>query len=1280
MSKYTQASAPLVQTWHRATRTLLVLLAALSMVITLGMVSAPGAAADTHPVNPADPATPSTVSADALPTVQIDGVVWQQAIYGNTVYAVGSFTTARPAGAAPGTQTVTRNNILAYDLSTGALKTAFNANLNGQAKSIAISPDGSRIYVGGAFTTVNGQNRRYVAALNPSTGALITSWAPNVGSRVYALAATNDKVYMGGWFNNVGSAQRTKLAAVSASNAALLPWNPVLTDGGDVMAMELNSDGSKIVVGGNFKSVNGSTNPGWGMAMLSTDSVGSLLPFATNALVRNAGSRAAMLNFDTRGGMLYGVGYHFGGSDGNFEGTFASDWNTGETTWLEDCHGDTYGVYGGSKAVYTAGHAHYCGNIGAFPQTEPTWTFHHALAFGTQATGTITADPHGYFNFAGNPRPSLLAWYPEFTVGTFTGQSQAAWTVTGNDDYVVMGGEFPSVNGTSQQGLVRFATSAKAPNKRGPVSDGAALNPTVTSYAKGMASISWPVTWDMDNENLTYEVFRDGNLTTPIHTATRASSFWKLGTMTYRDLGLEPGSTHTYRVFATDPAGNIARSESVSATISSTGTISDYVSKIWQDGAQNYWRLGQASGSTSPNWAGSSVLNLASGTTSGRTGALPNDTDTATDFSGSSSGYAASGEALQGPDTFSAEAWVKTNSLRGGKIIGFGNAATGTSSSYDRHVYMSSTGRIYFGVYPGQVRTVNTSAGYNDNQWHHVVASMDSSGMKLYVDGQLQDQRTDTTTGQSYTGYWRVGGDSLSGWSGRGTSDYLNGTIDEVATYDKALSASQVAAHFALSSGEAANEAPTAKFTSTVEQLELSVDAAGSTDPDGAISEYRWDFGDGSEMVTDTQAKASHSYTTAGSYTVTLRVTDADGATDSSTGEVTVTANQAPTSAFTATTNELVLTVNAAGSADADGTITSYLWDFGDGTEPVERTTAQTTHSYAAGGDYTVSLTVTDDSGATDVATRTVNVAPAPQNAEPVAVFSVEAQDLKISVDAAESSDPDGNITGYSWNFGDGTSPVSGTSTTATHSYAKAGTYTVTLTVTDNEQATAQKAQDVAVQAPAGAGVLARDAFNRSLASGWGTADQGGDWLLNNYSTSRASVAGGAGELSVPAGRSVRADLPAVSTTDTVTTVKLQIDKDQNAGGFYGSVVGRAVPAVGDYQVKYYRSTNGGMQLFLQRVQGGENQLAAITLPSIGFTAGDELNIKLQVLGTTPTTLSAKAWKQGSTEPAAWQLTATDSTAAMQAPGGIAVTNYLSGSATNGPLTVSYLDLAVDSQ
>jgi hypothetical protein len=84
-------------------------------------LAAPAAQADTVPSDPTSAATPATVSADALPTVQINGVVWQQVVVGNTVYAAGDFTTAPPAGAAAGTNTATRSNILAYDVRTGAL-------------------------------------------------------------------------------------------------------------------------------------------------------------------------------------------------------------------------------------------------------------------------------------------------------------------------------------------------------------------------------------------------------------------------------------------------------------------------------------------------------------------------------------------------------------------------------------------------------------------------------------------------------------------------------------------------------------------------------------------------------------------------------------------------------------------------------------------------------------------------------------------------------------------------------------------------------------------------------------------------------------------------------------------------------------------------------------------------------------------------------------------------------------------------------------------------------
>src|SRR5689334_20560531 len=96
-------------------------IAALAVALAVPLAQASSAHADTAPV---PPVTVPTVSADALPTVQIDGVVWSQVVVGNRVYATGQFTQARPAGAAAGTSQTPRSNILAYDLVTGALITS----------------------------------------------------------------------------------------------------------------------------------------------------------------------------------------------------------------------------------------------------------------------------------------------------------------------------------------------------------------------------------------------------------------------------------------------------------------------------------------------------------------------------------------------------------------------------------------------------------------------------------------------------------------------------------------------------------------------------------------------------------------------------------------------------------------------------------------------------------------------------------------------------------------------------------------------------------------------------------------------------------------------------------------------------------------------------------------------------------------------------------------------------------------------------------------------------
>ena len=194
--------------------------------------------------------------------MQIDGVVWSQAVVGNTVYAGGRFNNARPAGAAPGTNLTPRGNLLAYDITTGNLVTSFAPNLNGQVLAVAASPDGSRIYVVGDFTTANGQARRRVAAYSTATGALITAFNPvGVSSQARAVVATNDTVYVGGGFQGAGRHSRRNLAAFRASDGALLNWNPDADY--TVWALAMSTDGSAIFAGGCSRTSAASPPTAW---------------------------------------------------------------------------------------------------------------------------------------------------------------------------------------------------------------------------------------------------------------------------------------------------------------------------------------------------------------------------------------------------------------------------------------------------------------------------------------------------------------------------------------------------------------------------------------------------------------------------------------------------------------------------------------------------------------------------------------------------------------------------------------------------------------------------------------------------------------------------------------------------------------------------------------------------------------------------------------------------------------------------------------------------------
>ncbi|WP_162933942.1 hypothetical protein [Actinomyces lilanjuaniae] len=164
---------------------------------------------------------PATVSADALPTVQVDGVVWDQVVVGGTVYAVGSFSSARPAGAAAGVGESARGNVLAYDIATGELL-EWAPVTNGAVNSVDVSADGSVIYLGGDFTSLNGETTWRVGAVDAVSGRRVPVGASANGSvKAVEVSADGSTLYVGGAFTQVNSSARQRVAAVDLATQRL---------------------------------------------------------------------------------------------------------------------------------------------------------------------------------------------------------------------------------------------------------------------------------------------------------------------------------------------------------------------------------------------------------------------------------------------------------------------------------------------------------------------------------------------------------------------------------------------------------------------------------------------------------------------------------------------------------------------------------------------------------------------------------------------------------------------------------------------------------------------------------------------------------------------------------------------------------------------------------------------------------------------------------------------------------------------------------------------------
>jgi PKD repeat protein len=331
----------------------------------------------------------------------------------------------------------------------------------------------------------------------------------------------------------------------------------------------------------------------------------------------------------------------------------------------------------------------------------------------------------------------------------------------------------------------------------------------------------------------------------------------------------------------------------------------------------------------------------------------------------------------------------------------------------------------------------------------------------------------------------------------------------------------------------------------------------------------------------------------------------------------------------------------------------------------VTTSTPQTTHTYTSTGQqFNVTLTVTDNLGAQSTpASGTVGPL---TDLAPTAAFTATPNGLTATFDGSGSSDPDGTVTSYAWDFGDGQTATTTTPQTS-HAYATASTYTATLVVTDNLGATSNTASQSFTVSSTTVTPIATDAFGRTVTGGWGTADSGGAWATSPSAST--SVGNGVGRMSGAAGATVQSWMSAISVQDVAVQADVSLESMPTGNGASAVMVTRRVSGSTQYQTVVHVSSTGVVTVQLgKKVNGTQTNFGSpVTLTGVTYTPGMVLEVLTDLSGSNQ---SAKVWVNGTTAPTAWTVTATDADPLLQVAGSIGMLEYVAGNSVASPLDV----------
>jgi hypothetical protein len=335
---------------------------------------------------------------------------------------------------------VTRNRVAALDAASGAVINSFVVDADDWVQALAVSSDGSRLYLGGAFMNVNGANRIHVAAVDATTGALDSAWNPAArGGEVQALAVSGNRVFIGGRFTSLANVAILKVGSVDATTGAVdVNWHPNPDDW--VAALAVAPGGSTVYVGGMFNSIGGRAQRKMAAVNATTGAVTSWAP--------TLGYPVLAILPAPNGQVVYA-----GGAGGRLTGNRASAYSVtanGSPLW-ETFGGDgniqALALSADSKVLYIGGHF-----------------------------ATMNGADRQHFSAVDAANNTLLPFAPVIN------SSLGVWALAMNGGSLYAGGDFTRVSGLPQQGFARFLGTGPAMTVTSGPAAGAVTSTTMPSY------------------------------------------------------------------------------------------------------------------------------------------------------------------------------------------------------------------------------------------------------------------------------------------------------------------------------------------------------------------------------------------------------------------------------------------------------------------------------------------------------------------------------------------------------------------------------------------------------------------------------------------------------------------------------------------------------------------------------------------------------------------------------------------------------------------------------